>query len=377
MFKDVINSLREMPDLSNKYYFWRAIRLAAALAFTGIWSTVFSLEIYQSGAFFSATLYLAITDMSASVENRIKMLLITMLTTIVVGVITITLAKYPLAIYVFILVLVFGSQYLARYLPVKNMYISISLLAFVFALPFNSEKIGVLAFAFYQLMGGLWYLSTVVFGITVFFMLKAIKSRWANYFYLDESYALTADEHFITPKQEVAAIIEEENEGEKNVIFQHPVRLVLSLALGYTYILVFPSVQDYWVLLTIIFVHHPSKKINASIPRIVQRFLGTILGIMLFWPLADAISEKLIWVGLTFLFSVPIFIFIRNNYFIAVTFITLLVLSNIRLIKGINDAILIERGQDTVVGILVVLTSHYIIRAIKIGYIQWRQFSKK
>ena len=362
-----------MPDLSNKYYFWRAIRLASALAMTSVWASFFDLSIYQSGAFFGATLFLSIIDMSASVNMRLKMLLITLISSVSIGGLTIFLNNYPYSYYVFIPVLVFVALFGAKVFPVRNLFLSVSLFAFVFALPFEPSKISLSEFVWYQMCGGLWYFSTVLFGISVFKLLKWRNSKWAEYFYLDETYASTEEEHFITPKEELQKIIKEENQGEVNFAFRHPFRLIVSLLVGYSYLVVFPSNLGYWILLTIIFLHHPSKKINASLPRIIQRFLGTMVGLIVIFPIAILQPDNWVWLLLTFSAAVPIFLFLRDNYFIAIIFITILVMAKIATVKRIDIDVLSERGLDTLIGIVIVLATHLILRWIKVALIAIRR----
>lgn len=117
--------------------------------------------------------------------------------------------------------------------------------------------------------------------------------------------------------------------------------------------------------MTIIFIHNPSKRINASIPRIVQRFLGTILGLILVALLAEWIQVATFWILITFLSSVPIFLFIRDNYFIAITFITILVMANFAFIDRLTYSILKERAIDTCLAIGIVLGVHITLYCIK------------
>jgi uncharacterized membrane protein YccC len=236
-------------------------------------------------------------------------------------------------------------------------------LALIFALPFSWDQISLTHYVQYQMLGGAVYVAMVVAGFVIHYGLCRVNSQWANYFFLDENFKVA--DRFFTPSSQVAKIVASENEGERKLIFRHPFRLGLSLLLGYGYILVFPSTQAYWVLLTILFVHHPSKWFNASLPRIMQRFIGSIMGLILFWPLVYISLPTYGWITLSFLFSIPIFLFVRDNYFIAITFITLLVMTVISLYNLMSMEVLLERALDTFIGITVVIISHILIFGLR------------
>jgi hypothetical protein len=249
--------------------------------------------------------------------------------------------------------------------PIRNLFLSINLLAFVLALPFTSEKITLIDFSLCQFFGGLWYFSTVLFGLAVFNFLKWIGSQWADYFYLNESYANPTHNNFIIPTDEQNNLIRKENEGESHFFFKHPFRLIVSLLIGLTIMNLSQTDHGYWIVLTIIFIHHPSKKINASIPKMVQRFLGTLIGLILFFPLTFIEAGNWVWHVITFFVGIPIFLFLRSNYFIAIIFVTILVMLNMAAGNGVDASILLERCVDTIMAILIVLSTHFILRWIK------------
>src|SRR5690606_37665169 len=66
-------------------------------------------------------------------------------------------------------------------------------------------------------------------------------------------------------------------------VFRYAVRLTLAMAAGYGMLHLVHPEQGYWIVLTTLFVCAPSY--GATRTRLVQRVLGTVLGLAAGWAL--------------------------------------------------------------------------------------------
>ncbi|MFM5464078.1 YccS family putative transporter [Aeromonas simiae] len=135
-----------------------------------------------------------------------------------------------------------------------------------------------------------------------------------------------------------------------SMLLRHAIRISLGLVMGYGILQAFSLDKGYWILLTVLFVCQPSY--SATRRRLVQRMLGTFIGILLGVPvllLFPDLQSQLVVMGLAaFLF----FTQVRLNYSAAVCFITLYVLMAFNLLDNIGLAIVAPRLLDTTVGCL-------------------------
>lgn len=135
-----------------------------------------------------------------------------------------------------------------------------------------------------------------------------------------------------------------------SLLLRHALRMSLGLVLGYGLLQVLSLERGYWILLTLLFVCQPSY--SATRRRLMQRMLGTFIGILLGVPVLLLLPNpdaQLMVMGLAaFLF----FTQVRLNYSAAVCFITLYVLMAFNLLDNQGLAIVAPRLFDTTVGCL-------------------------
>ncbi|WP_060586500.1 YccS family putative transporter [Aeromonas schubertii] len=135
-----------------------------------------------------------------------------------------------------------------------------------------------------------------------------------------------------------------------SMLLRHAIRISLGLVLGYGLLQAFSLDKGYWILLTLLFVCQPSY--SATRRRLVQRMLGTFIGILLGVPvllLFPDLHSQLVVMGLAaFLF----FTQVRSNYSAAVCFITLYVLMAFNLLDQQGLGIVAPRLLDTTLGCL-------------------------
>ncbi|GAA4502735.1 YccS family putative transporter [Pseudaeromonas paramecii] len=131
-------------------------------------------------------------------------------------------------------------------------------------------------------------------------------------------------------------------------LFRHAIRMGVCLVSAYGLLLLFPIHQGFWVLLTCLFVCQSSY--TATRTRLVERILGTLLGLVLglglLW-LAPGPHGQLLIMGIA---AVLFFAQLRSNYSAAVTFITLYAVTAFGLLGVEGSTILLPRLIDTLLG---------------------------
>ncbi|RJG48740.1 YccS family putative transporter [Motilimonas pumila] len=143
-------------------------------------------------------------------------------------------------------------------------------------------------------------------------------------------------------------------------IFRHAIRMSLCFVTGYGLIDLLHLEQGFWILLTCLFVCQPS--FSATRKRLVERVMGTFIGIALGFPLLYLIPSVY---GQFFILAISAFFFftyLKNNYSIAVTFITLFVMMVFNLLSGTGLEVALPRIEETLLGcMLAVVTVSFIL----------------
>lgn len=131
-------------------------------------------------------------------------------------------------------------------------------------------------------------------------------------------------------------------------LFRHAVRLSIVVFISTLLVEIFHIEQGYWILLTAILVCQPNY--SATKKRLLQRIIGTILGVivgMSFRYLSPTLEAQL---GLIVASSTLFFLFRTNNYSFSTFFITIQVLLSFDVVGfGANSAML-PRILDTLIG---------------------------
>ena len=135
-----------------------------------------------------------------------------------------------------------------------------------------------------------------------------------------------------------------------SLLFRHALRLALALAAGYGVLHAIHPTQGYWILLTTVFVCQPSY--GATRTKLVQRIVGTVLGLTAGWALFDlfpgALAQSLIAVAA----GVAFFATRSTRYTLATAAITLLVLFCFNQV-GDGYGLIWPRLVDTLLGTLI------------------------
>lgn len=146
----------------------------------------------------------------------------------------------------------------------------------------------------------------------------------------------------------------------RSLIFRHGLRLGLAAALGTALYLVFHIPHGIWLPLTILLVLQPH--FGATLPRALHRVGGTLVGaglagaaVFLFGGAQPGIDAIVL---VSVFFTV---VFIRRRYWIAVTFITLLIILLLDLLTHHPWEEIVERIGNTLGGALIALVAGYLL----------------
>ena len=132
------------------------------------------------------------------------------------------------------------------------------------------------------------------------------------------------------------------------LLFRHCMRLCTCFALGYAVICYFELTRGYWILLTILFVCQPS--FSATRQRLVQRTLGTVVGILVAVPLLAIFPELGVQLIILLVCALVFFTQVKVHYSWAVGFVTLFVLLAFNLQGGASELVWQPRLVDTLLG---------------------------
>ncbi|MHB9796649.1 YccS family putative transporter [Pseudomonas sp. MT3] len=135
-----------------------------------------------------------------------------------------------------------------------------------------------------------------------------------------------------------------------SLLFRHALRLSLALAAGYGMLHLIHPTQGYWIMLTTVFVCQPNY--GATRIRLVQRILGTLVGLVAGWALIDLFPNPLIQSLLAVVAGVAFFATRSTRYTLATAAITLLVLFCFNQV-GDGYGLILPRLFDTLLGALI------------------------
>ncbi|MET0299511.1 MAG: FUSC family protein, partial [Flavitalea sp.] len=169
-------------------------------------------------------------------------------------------------------------------------------------------------------------------------------------------------EDFVT-HQHIDQKIFWDNFSFRSNIFRHSIRIALAALSAYTVGLFFPLGHSYWILLTVIVILKPAYSLTKK--RNFERLAGTVIGaglgaVLLFFVKNNTAILILMAIAMAGAYS-----FIRRQYFVAMTLMTLYLLLMFHLLDP-NDftAILKDRIIDTAIGSALAFTFSYLLSPI-------------
>lgn len=145
----------------------------------------------------------------------------------------------------------------------------------------------------------------------------------------------------------------------RSALFRHAVRLTLALAAGYAAMRLTDPQHGYWILLTTLFVCQPTY--GATVARVAQRILGTVLGLVAGWALLRLFPSLYVQALLAVGAGVLFFLTRTQRYVTATAAITLMVLMCFNQTTGDGYALILPRLLDTVVGGVIAAAAMFLV----------------
>ncbi|WP_166361443.1 YccS family putative transporter [Pseudomonas akapageensis] len=135
-----------------------------------------------------------------------------------------------------------------------------------------------------------------------------------------------------------------------SLLFRHALRLPLALSIGYGMVHLIHPTQGYWIMLTTLFVCQPNY--GATRRKLVQRIIGTAIGLTVGWALFDLFPSAIIQSMFAVAAGVVFFVHRTTRYTLATAAITLMVLFCFNQI-GDGYGLFLPRLFDTLIGSLI------------------------
>jgi len=142
-----------------------------------------------------------------------------------------------------------------------------------------------------------------------------------------------------------------------SLVFRHALRLSLALSIGYGMVHLIHPTQGYWIILTTLFVCQPNY--GATRLKLVQRILGTAIGLTVGWALFDLFPSPIIQSMFAVIAGVVFFVNRTTRYTLATAAITLMVLFCFNQI-GDGYGLFLPRLFDTLVGSLIAILAVFL-----------------
>ncbi len=167
-------------------------------------------------------------------------------------------------------------------------------------------------------------------------------------------------ENFI-PKQEYHPRILLDNISLKSGHFRHAIRVTLGILIGFIASLVFDFGHGYWILLTIVTIMKPAFSITKQ--RNIFRIGGTFTGLAIAFTLLYLTKDGTTLFFFLMLAMISAYTFLKVNYYVASTSITLYVVLCFHFLNPQNlHGLLQDRAIDTLIGSLIAyIVSSYVL----------------
>jgi uncharacterized membrane protein YccC len=178
---------------------------------------------------------------------------------------------------------------------------------------------------------------------------------------VSKDYKLEVEADDFTPRQDYHPRILLDNLSLKSSHFRHAVRVTLGLLAGYTASLFFELGHGYWILLTIAVILKPAFSITKQ--RNIHRIGGTILGVVTGFLFLYLIDDGTVLFFLMMIAMILAYSFLKINYFVASTSITLYVILSFDFLSPQHvTSVLQDRVIDTVIGsVIAYVISSYVL----------------
>ncbi|WP_286788093.1 MULTISPECIES: YccS family putative transporter [unclassified Pseudomonas] len=143
-----------------------------------------------------------------------------------------------------------------------------------------------------------------------------------------------------------------------SLLFRHGLRMAIALAAGYGILHLIHPNYGYWILLTTVFVCRPNY--GATRVRLVQRIVGTVIGLLLGNALLQLFGSTEAQLSLAVIAGTVFFVTRTDRYTIATAAITVMVLFCFNQV-GDGFGLIWPRLIDTLIGCLIAVLAVFFI----------------
>jgi len=133
-----------------------------------------------------------------------------------------------------------------------------------------------------------------------------------------------------------------------NNTFKHAVRISISLFTAFVIQQCLQLEHGFWLPLTVLFVCQPS--FSETRKRLMQRILGTLAGLIIVYPVLLIVDAVPLQIVLMICSAFFFFNYLRTNYALAVTFITMFVMFVANILAATGIEVLLARIAETILG---------------------------
>ncbi|UYZ84082.1 YccS family putative transporter [Entomomonas sp. E2T0] len=133
-----------------------------------------------------------------------------------------------------------------------------------------------------------------------------------------------------------------------SLTFRHAVRIAIALSVGYGLMHLLNAEYGFWILLTTLFVCRPSY--GATRVRLVQRMIGTVIGVVSGWALITLFPSLIVESIITIIAGVLFFAYRVSRYTLSTAFITLMILCCFNQMGSSAFTMIMPRLLDTFIG---------------------------
>lgn len=154
-----------------------------------------------------------------------------------------------------------------------------------------------------------------------------------------------------------------DNLSFRSNIFRHSLRIAAASLFAYVMSEFFPLGHGYWILLAVIVILKPAYSLTRT--RNFERLSGTILGALIGASLLYLIKDKTTIVILLAISMIGAYSFMRKQYLVSVTLMTLYLLLMFHLLDPKDfRSIMIDRVIDTALGSVIAIVFGYLIAPV-------------
>lgn len=194
-------------------------------------------------------------------------------------------------------------------------------------------------------------------------LLRSVRALAENLSILEEKLVAAKNPDALTDEQDITLLDREphsfkdiwvrirQNLTTTSLVFRHAIRLAIALSVGYGVMYWLDADYGFWVLLTTVFVCRPGY--GATRSRLIQRMIGTTIGVICGWALITLFPNPIIESLIALVAGLLFFAYRVSRYTLSTACITLMILCCFNQMGNSAFVMIIPRLVDTFIGCMV------------------------